>query len=99
MFLTVLRSVPAKGSVPAQRLAEHREASQEQSLVEKSVGTYRRSVSACLLFSCLQRVWKVGRLKPQSLKQKFLEAGNSRRDEFPSATQPVPSPGGGCRNN
>lgn len=35
MFLTVLRSVPAKGSVSAQRLAELWEASQEQSLVEQ----------------------------------------------------------------
>lgn len=35
MFLTALRSVPAKGSVPAQQLAELWEASQEQSLMEQ----------------------------------------------------------------
>lgn len=93
MFLTVLRSVPAKGSVSAQWLAELWEASQEQSLVEQ-VRRYLQEERERLSPVLLSPEGLEGRLEPQSLKQQFLEAGNSRRDEFPFATQPVPSPGG-----
>lgn len=63
MFLTVLRSVPAKGSVPAQQLAELWEASQEQSLVEQ-VRRYlqeeRERLSPVLLSPEGLEGWKVG---------------------------------------
>ena len=87
-----MRSVPAKGSVSAQQSAELRDASQEQPLVEQVRGYLqegRERPSPVLLSPEGLEGWS-----HRSLKQQFLEAGNSRRNKFPFATQPVPSPGG-----